>query len=150
MESKIKSAKLLHYAGVLTLALAVFQAVISTVPSWALYFGAGEDVTSKIWLLYLSGFFVAIVFVIFALYAFSAAGKYRYLPFLKTVLITISIIFLLRGFFVIPEVLSNAGVIETGQYYPIQAVISSGVSLYFGMLYLVGTIKSWKYIPQKG
>lgn len=142
-------SKLLKYAGYVTVVLAVFQAVITTVPSWALYFGATEDVVSRPWLLYISGYFVAVVFFLFALYAFSASGIYKSLPFIKAALILICFVFLLRGIIIIPEILSNAGIINMSEYIPPQAVISSGVSLAIGLLYLAGTIKSWKNLHQQ-
>lgn len=140
---------LLKIAGYLTVALAIFQAVITTVPSWALYFGAGEEVTKRLWLLYTSGYSVAVMFFLFALYAFSAASMIKPLKAIKPILIMISSIFLLRGFALFPELLANAEVINLGGNIPVQAIISSIVSLLFGVIYIIGTLIAWGNIPHR-
>jgi hypothetical protein len=68
---------------------------------------------------------------------------------MKPVLIMISSIFLLRGLALFAELLSNAGVIDLGGYVPVQAIISSIISLLFGIVYLAGILIAWGSIPHK-
>ncbi len=141
----MKNTYLLKIAGMITLLLALFQAVITTVPSWALYFCAGKDIVSKLWLLYVAGYLVAIIFVLFGLYAFSGAGIIGRLPFLRTTLLLIAGLFTFRGLLLIFQLLNNAGIIQGTNIFPIQALLSSTASFLIGILYISGTAKVWKY-----
>jgi len=145
----IVSKQILKYAGILTFAVAVFQAAVTTVPSWARYFGAWESVASKVWLLYISGYFVALIFVLFGFYALSSIGKIRRLPLLRTGLVVIGVVFTLRGLFLVLEILVNAGVLKGSMIIPTRELISSLVSLIIGLLYLAGIIGYWSQLPKK-
>lgn len=145
----MKENSYLIIAGTSTFLLALFQAVITTVPSWALYFGAGKDVVSTLWLLYLTGYLVAVIFVLFGLYAFLGAGKIRKLPFLRTILLFISLLFIIRGLLIIPQILNNTGIIRVSSIFPVQAVLSSAVSFIIGILYISGIVKARNYLKVK-
>ena len=88
---------------------------------------------------YISTIVVAVFFFLFGLYGFSGAGKYRKLPFLKIGLLTIAIIYLIRGiggFFIsIPE--STA--------MPLFEYIYSAIAAIIGLFYYLG----WKQIKNK-
>ena len=145
----ITSQQLLKTAGMLSFGVALFQIVVTTVPEWARYFGAWEAVASKVWLLYLTGFFAAEVFALFGLYALSGAGYIRRLPLVRTGLITIGTVYTLRGLFLVLELLINAGVIQGTMIIPTRELITSSVSLVIGIVYLAGTIGHWYQIPGK-
>ena len=145
----ITSKRFLKTAAILSFGVALFQAVVTAVPDWARYFGAWEAVVSKPWLLYLSGFFVAIIFAAFGLYALSGGGYIRRLPLIRTGLITISVLFTLRGLFLVLELLINAGVVPSRGTIPTRELISSSVSLVIGIIYLTGTIGYWNHLPVK-
>ena len=142
------SKQLLKLAGVLTFSVALFQAVITSVPSWARYFGAWEQVASKLWLLYLTGFFVALVFL-FGFYALSGAGIIKRLPLLRSGLVIIGVLFTLRGLFLVLELLINAGILQGSMIIPTRELVSSSVSLIIGLFYLIGTIGNWSNLPLK-
>ncbi len=140
------SERLLTISAALSFALALFQAVITSVPSWALYFGAGTEIVSRPWLLCLVGYPVAVLFAVFGFYALSGAGRIRRLPYLPPALVAIVIVFLLRGLILFPEILMNAGIIPVVGQIAARHMISSGVSLLIGMVYLAGTIAAWPRI----
>ena len=76
---------------------------------------------------------LALVFGIWALYAFSGAGLVRPLPWLRAILVAIGVIYLLRGLAILPEL----GMVRS-EGYPAQYVVFSSISLVAGSLYLVG------------
>lgn len=78
---------------------------------------------------YLSTLFVAIIFMLFGLYAFSAVEKCK-LPFTKPAIYGISIIYLLRGFgFIILDGFSNSFRV-TGTAFSVMAIL-------IGLVYLI-------------
>jgi hypothetical protein len=126
-------------AAILSLAVAVFQAVISFSPSWSLYFGAPKSLTSKPFLLIAGGLLMTVVFIIFGLYALSGAQKIRPLPLLKTGLWVISGIYLPRGLMVIPQLLVYLGIKSSSETVGLQSLASSAVALMIGLVYIVGS-----------
>jgi len=140
------SNRQLLIAGYLSLAIAVFQAIISFVPSWSLYFGAPAEMVENRWLLLLLGEIAAVFFAIFGLYGLSGAGIIRRLFLLRTGLIVISSIYILRGLMVVYELLIVGNVILSPETVNTQGVISSLVSLFIGLNYAIGTIGSWRYL----
>jgi len=143
------SKRFLKTAAILSFGVAAFQAAISAVPDWSRYFGAGEALVSKLWLLYLLGFFVTMLFAVSGLYALSGGGYIRRLPLIRTGLITISAVYILRGINLVPELLVNAGAIHSTDTIPLRNIIVSTVSLLIGLLYLVGIIGYWSQLPKK-
>jgi hypothetical protein len=81
-------------------------------------------------------FAIAVILAIWALYAFSGAGKIRRLPLLKTALVIISAIYLLRALLV-PSLLFKPELVDTF------AVWSSLVVLIYGLAYSIGTWRAW-------
>jgi hypothetical protein len=143
------SKDLLLAAGILSLALAVFQAVISLSPSWSLYFGAPAKLTANITALYVTGEIAAVLFAIFGLYAFSGAGVIRKLPLMRTILTAITGVYLFRGTLVIPQMLASFNIIDMDGEIPIRMIIFSAVSLIIGIIYLFGVIGYWKKLGTK-
>jgi hypothetical protein len=79
--------------------------------------------------------FFAVIFALWALYAFSGAGLTSQLPLLRAALIAICAIYLLRALALLPEIdmLAHQG-------YPFRFVVFSSVSLLAGLLYLIGLV----------
>ncbi|MGP1352884.1 MAG: hypothetical protein ACTS1Z_06130 [Parasphingopyxis sp.] len=123
-------------------------AVIFGGPDWYRFFGAGEQmarmaergdaypaiVTTLI----------ALILAIWAAYAFSGAGVIRRLPLLRTGLVTISAIYLLRGLILVP-ILFLSDVPAT----PF-AIWSSLIVLAYGLAYAAGTWLSWRALRPDG
>lgn len=79
---------------------------------------------------------LALIFAIWAIYAFAGAGLIRPLPLLHTALIAIGMIYILRALFLPTEI----NMVVT-QGYPFQFMVFSVISLMAGLLYLIGTLK---------
>lgn len=123
------------------LAALLHVAVIVGGPSWYRFFGAGEAMaraaergSSTPALLTLA---IAAMLMLWALYAFSGAGIIRRLPLLRTALILISAIYLLRAFALVPTLIFRPELVDTF------AVVSSLVVLAYGLAYSFGTWMLW-------
>jgi hypothetical protein len=79
---------------------------------------------------------LALIFAIWATYAFSGTGLIHPLPWLRVALIAISVIYILRAL-VIPTEVNMV----LNQGYPFRFVVFSTISLMTGLLYLIGIIK---------
>ena len=127
-------------------ASALHVACIVGGPDWYRFFGAGEAmaqaaargeaypalVTAAI----------AIILALWAAYAFAGAGLIRRLPLMRTALVAISAVYLLRGAALIPA-LAVAGM---GSSFNIW---SSLIVLGYGLCYAVGTGKAWPLLSQR-
>ena len=122
--------------------MAACQTIISISPAAAAYFEAPPSLLEDRWQLFLWGEAAALVLVVFGLYALSGARVIRRLPLLLLGLIGISCLFLLRGSFLILEVLVILGVLE-GEIV-VQGTISTLVFLGAGIAYAVGTVLNWR------
>ena len=128
--------------GVLSALAAILHlATIIGGPDWYRFFGAGEELAraaergSAMPALVTSA--IAIVLGIWALYAFSGAGLVRRLPLLRTALVLIAAVYLLRALALVPLLLFKPQLADTF------AVVSSLVVLVYGLAYAVGTSKAW-------
>jgi len=128
--------------GLLSAAAALLHVmIIFGGPDWYRFFGAGEGMArmAERGLLYptivASG--IALVLLIWALYAFSGAGRIRRLPLLRTGLLTISAIYLLRGLVPLPMLATNPGAVDAF------VIWSSLIVLVYGLCYAVGTWLAW-------
>jgi hypothetical protein len=108
------------------------------------YFGAGEDMARQAEAGSLVPgaltLVIAVVFTVFALYAFAGAGRFRRLPLLRTGLVAISAIYLVRGLSLLPELARYAQ--DSGAVLP-RNLAFSFTSLVIGLLYLAGTVFLW-------
>ncbi len=134
--------KWLILGGVLSaLAALLHVAVIAGGPSWYRFFGAGEGMARAAeqgsFTPVLITLAIATILMVWALYAFSGAGVIRRLPLLRTALILISAVYLLRAFALIPIVILRPELAD------IFAVVSSLVVLAYGLAYSIGTWKGW-------
>ena len=129
-------------AGVLsTLAAILHLCVIVGGPPWYRAFGAGEAMaraaargSTTPALITLA---IAVVLAVWALYALSGAGVVRRLPLLRTGLVVISTIYLLRAALLVPTVLLKPEMMDAF------LVWSSLIVLVFGVAYAVGTWRAW-------
>lgn len=136
--------RLLFFAGCLSMAVAVFQAVISFSPAWSLYFGAPAEIVSNRWLLLVSGLIAAIILGIWGLYGFSGAGFLQRLFLLRLGLVSISVLYILRGVFVLPQLLAYWGFFRSSLGCTLQDIISSSISLTIGLIFAIGTLGTWR------
>ncbi len=141
-EENVDRRRWLKVAAGLSFAMAVCQAVISVSPAAAEYFGAPPGLLQDRMRLFVIGEGAALLPVLFGLYALSGAGVIRRLPLVRTVLVGIGSLFLLRGLFIIVTFLVALGVLEGRVSLP--GVGSHLVFLSAGIAYLAGAILNWK------
>lgn len=108
------------------------------------YFGAGEEMARQSeagsFLPALLTGIITLLFAAFAFYAFAGAQKAPRPPLLRTGLIAIGLIYLLRGLFLAPQLL---GYFSNAPLITVKELAFSAVSLLTGILYLLGTWRSW-------
>jgi hypothetical protein len=137
----------LKVAAGLSFFMAACQAVISVWPAAAAYFQAPPGLLNDRVRLFVVGGTAALIPVLFGLYALSGAGVIPRLPLLRTALIGIGSLFLLRGLFIILTLLVVLGVLQ-GQVVP-QGVASHVVFLSAGIVYLGGAVLNWKTLKSR-
>lgn len=107
---------------------------------WYRFFGAGEEMAradeAGHWMPAIMTSGIALILAIWAAYAFSGAGLIRRLPLIRTALVIISGIYLLRGLFLIPIL------IEPAMRSPFN-IWSSLIVLGYGIAYAIGTRLAW-------
>lgn len=110
-------------------------------PDWYRFFGAGEAMATMAEqgsmtpaLLTLG---IAAILAIWAAYAFSGAGLLPRLPLLRTGLVVISAIYLLRGLALIPALVINGADVMPFILW------SSLIVLVYGLAYAIGTWTAW-------
>lgn len=122
-------------------AAAAHVAVIFGGPAWYRFFGAGERMAQMA----AQGspraaaitLFIAAVLAVWAAYAFSGAGLLPPLPLLRTALVLISAVYLLRG------ALLFAMLAFKPQMLNAFWVWSSLIVLAYGLAYAIGTARAW-------
>lgn len=81
---------------------------------------------------------IACMLMAWGMYAFSGAGMIRRLPFVRSILVLISAVYLFRGF----------GAVLIEPYFPGNSltfwVVSSAICLLLGLCYAVGTVQAWR------
>lgn len=122
------------------LAALLHVAVIAGGPAWYRFFGAGEGLarlaeagSPRPALITLV---IVAVLAIWAAYAFSGAGLIRRLPLLRTGLVVISAIYLVRG--IVPFLMPFRADLDNSFI-----VWSSLIVLVYGIAYAVGTWTAW-------
>lgn len=128
--------------GVLSVfAAAMHLGIIIGGPDWYRFFGAGEVMAQAaeqgrlIPALITLG--IAAILMVWAAYAFSGAGLIARLPLLRSGLVLISTIYLLRALAVIPMLLRPT---EQGNAFWLW---SSAILLIYGLCYAIGTWRAW-------
>lgn len=116
-------------------------AIIIGGPDWYRFFGAGEAMAQAAeqgrLMPTLVTLGIAAMLTVWAAYAFSGAGLIPRLPLLRTALVIISGIFLLRALAVVPALLTSTEQSTTFWLW------SSGIVLIYGLTYAVGTWRAW-------
>jgi hypothetical protein len=141
----------LRVAGIWSSVIALIHlaVVIAGAPGYRLS-GAGEEMARLAeqgsWRPALITTVLALVFAVFAAYAFSAARLLPRLPFLKPGLLAIGTIYSVRGLFLAPQI----GVLTRfpGQMNGRQLLFSFA-ALIVGLTYLIGTRLSWKHLTPR-
>lgn len=128
--------------GILSAVAAILHlAVIAGGPDWYRFFGAGEEMArmAERGLLRPALYTMAIASIlgIWSAYAFSGAGLLPRLPLIRTALIAISAVYLLRGFVLVPLALLRPELLSPF------ALWSSLIVLVYGICYAVGTWRAW-------
>jgi len=131
--------------GALSVAAALLHiACIFGGPDWYRFFGAGEGMARAAargdWTPTLITLAISAVLLIWAAYAFSGAGALPRLPLLRTGLVTITAIYLLRALIFVPLHMWRP------QHTDSFAIWSSLIVLLYGTVYAIGTIKAWRYL----
>jgi hypothetical protein len=129
-------------AGLLSAAASLLHvATIVGGPDWYRFFGAGEEMARAAErgsvLPGLVTAAIALILAVWAMYAFSAARLVRRLPFLRTALVLIAGVYLMRGLLLIPLLALKPQLVDTFE------IVSSLVALGYGLTYAVGTWRAW-------
>ncbi len=129
-------------AGMLSAAAALLHlGVIAGGPAWYRFFGAGEGMarmaeqgSPKPALITLG---IAAVLAVWAVYAFAGAGLVRRLPLMRTALVAITAVYLLRGLILVPLIAFQPDKIDALTLW------SSLIVLAYGIVYAAGTRRAW-------
>ena len=124
------------------LAALLHLAVIAGGPDWYRFFGAGEGLARAAergeMTPHLMAAAIAALLAVWAAYAFAGAGAIRRLPLMRTALVLISAIYLLRGMFVLsPALFARPDLSSAFMLW------SSLIVLVYGMTYAIGTWRAW-------
>jgi hypothetical protein len=131
--------------GVMSALISLLHIILAIYPSLYRYIGPdqsaltemaeqGSSITTMV------SVALAILFAIWAIYAFSGSGLIRPLPLLRFALIAISVIYILRALFLPSEI--N---MVLNQGYPFRFIVFSTISLVVGLLYLFGLLRQNRY-----
>ncbi len=116
-------------------------------PDWYRFFGAGEAMAraAERGEIYpaLVTFGIAAMLAIWGAYAFAGAGVIRRLPLMRTALVAISTIYLLRGLALVPIAFTPAAQTPFN-------IWSSLIVLAYGVTYAVGTWRAWPQLSRIG
>ena len=132
----------LTFAALLSAGAAVLHlAVIVGGPDWYRYFGAGEEMARmaergsiRPALITLA---IAAVLAAWSAFALSGAGRIRRHPWLRTALVAISAVYLLRGLVLLPALAIDGARVDAFVLW------SSLIVLVYGVAYAVGTFLAW-------
>jgi hypothetical protein len=129
-------------AGLLSTAASLLHfATILGGPDWYRFFGAGEEMARAAEhgsvMPGLVTAAIATILAVWALYAFSAAGVVRRLPLMRTALVLITGVYMLRALTLVPLLALKPQLVDTF------AIVSSLIVLCYGVTYAVGTWLAW-------
>ena len=138
----MRSRLWLMAGGVLSAGAALLHiAIIFGGPAWYRFFGAGEGMARAAErgqarpALFAIG--IAAILFVWAAYAFSGAGAIRRLPLLRTALVAISAVYLLRALAPLPILLLWPARVDAVLLW------SSAIVLVYGLAYAIGTRAVW-------
>lgn len=141
--------KILMTAGLINFGLAVFQAVIGFSPTASLYFGAPSALTENPTLLMGISLGVSALLILFGLYALSGAGRIQPLPWLKPILAVVTLLYLIRGLVLVPELFAILGLLDLSFPVAQRFLWFSGGALLLGLLHLAGIFRGWEEFPSR-
>ena len=126
--------------GLFSLAFALFQvSAIVWTPTVLAYFGVPVKMQAENPLMYtLVCLFVGAIVVVASLYALSGAGKFPRLPFLRTMLVVITVVFLLRGLAIINDLRI---IHQHPEMNLTRFAVYSFIALCVGVIHLMGVIR---------
>ena len=136
----------LRLAGIMSALLAVMQCAVPLFGAKGYrFFGAGDRVAQAVeggalWPVGLT-LCVGAIFAVFAFYALAAASERLRPPLLRTGLLIVGLIFMLRGLSVVPQ---GMAWFRNPEMIPGRFVIFSFVALAMGALYMIGVIMAWQ------
>ena len=123
-------------------------AVIAGGPDWYRFFGAGEEMARAAergsWTPAVMTLGIAAILSAWAAYAFAGAGLIRRLPLMRTALVAISAIYLVRGLFIFDPALFRRPDLSANFM-----IGSSLIVLAYGIAYAVGTWRAWPYLSKR-
>jgi hypothetical protein len=135
-------------AGALSAAAALLHlAIIAGGPGWYRFFGAGERMARMAErglvepALIAAG--IAAILGVWAAYAFAGAGLIRRLPLMRTALVAIASIYLLRGLVLAPLLAVRPELVGGFTLW------SSLIVLGYGLCYAIGTWRAWPALSAK-
>ncbi len=140
---------LLLLAGVLSFGVAIFQLVISFVPKWSAFFGAGDALVSNPLLLLVAGIGMTTVFAICGFYGLSGGGVIRRLPLLRLGIFFIGAVYVYRGIPVVFHILSVFDILPSYVGVSLLSLYTSVVSPVIGIVYWAGFTIGWKQLGRK-
>ncbi len=122
-------------------------AVIAGGPDWYRFFGAGEQMArmAEQGLLTPAVVTVAIAALLFtwSAYAFAGARMIRRLPLMRTALVAITAIYLLRGLVLVPALAIQGSGIDAFTLW------SSLIVLVYGLTHAIGTWRAWPLLSER-
>jgi hypothetical protein len=135
--------------GVLSAAAALLHiAVIFGGAEWYRFVGAGEGMAQMAergsLTPHLITLGIVVVLAIWAAYAFAGAGLLRRLPLMRTALVGITALYLLRGLSLLPLLVLKPALVDHFTLW------SSIIVLAYGITYAVGTWHAWPGLTTRG
>jgi hypothetical protein len=116
-------------------------------PDWYRFFGAGEEIARAAergaWMPTILTLFIAGVLATWAAYAFGAAGKFIRLPLMRTALIAIGLVLLLRALGGLVGHLWRPDLSDTFMLW------SSLIVLVLGLCFAIGTWRAWPALSRR-
>lgn len=128
------------------LASALHLGCIAGGAPWYRFFGAGEKMArmaERGWGAVPVTLFIAVVLAAWSAYALSGAGILPRLPLLRTALVAIAAIYLLRGLMIVPLLVLRPTMITAFWWW------SSAIVLVYGIVYSVGTWAMWNALSHR-
>jgi hypothetical protein len=128
--------------GILSALAAILHlAVIAGGPDWYRFVGAGEEMArmAERGMLRpaLITIAIAAILAIWSAYAFAGAGLLPRLPLIRTALVAITAVYLIRGLALVPLALLRPALVDSF------ALWSSLIVLAYGIVHAVGTYRAW-------
>ncbi len=130
------------------LAVILHLAVIVGGPDWYRFVGAGEEMARMaergLFRPALITLAIATILAIWSAYAFAGAGLLPRLPLMRTALVAITAVYLLRGLALVPLALFRPALVDPF------ALWSSLIVLAYGIVHAVGTYRAWPALARAG